>query len=140
MLLTGKMQRENLGAVLAGRGRCLLEYHQQALWADTERECDGGVGFARGKGLTGENTQGRKDKRQSTNQLNTQASLDGFETTKPGEEEEGGRRRTMLVEMTNGWKKSRMRLRRRFEVGRGSLGKIRKGVGRQALEQGKVGR
>lgn len=47
----------------------------------------------------------------------------------------------MLVEMTNGWKKSRMRLRRRFEVGRGSLGKIRKGVrGRQALEQGKVGR
>lgn len=39
----------------------------------------------------------------------------------------------MLVEMTNGWKKSRMRLRRRLiEVGRGSLGKIRKGVGRQA--------
>lgn len=121
-----------MGAVLAGRGRCLLKYRQQALWADTERECDGGVGFARGKGLTEENTQGRKDKRQSTNQLNTQASLDGFVTTKPGEEEEGGRRRTMLVEMTNGWKKSRMRLRRRFEVGRGSLGKIRKGVGRQA--------
>lgn len=47
----------------------------------------------------------------------------------------------MLVEMTNGWKKSRMRLRRRFEVGRGSLGKIRKGVGRQAWSKARqVGR
>lgn len=66
---------------------------------------------ARGKGLTEENTQGRKDKRQSTNQLNTQASLDGLVTTKPGEEEEGGG--TMLVEMTNGERSSRMRLRSR---------------------------
>lgn len=66
---------------------------------------------ARGKGLTEENTQGRKDKRQSTNQLNTQASLDGLVTTKPGEEEGGGG--TMLVEMTNGERSSRMRLRGR---------------------------
>lgn len=82
-----------------GRGRCgcLIS----PAMADAQRECDGGPGCARGKGLAVENTRGRRDKRQSTNQLNTQASLDGFGTTKPGEEEERGGG-TMLVEMTNG--------------------------------------
>lgn len=98
MLLTGGTQQEGLGHFSRAWSGC-VEISPESTVADTERDCDGGSG-ARGKGLTEENTQGRKDKRQSTNQLNTQASLDGFVTTKPGEEEEGGT--TMLVKMTNG--------------------------------------
>lgn len=94
MLVNGETQRGPL-AVLAGVTVAVLKNITSPLWADTgEEELRRGcrVLRARGKGLTEENTQGRKDKRQSTNQLNTQASLDGLVTTKPGEEEEGGRR------------------------------------------------
>lgn len=75
VLLTGKMQRENLGAVLAGRGRCLLKYHQQALWADTERECDGGGGrICAGQGI--DRRKHTRSKRQEA--INESTQYTGF--------------------------------------------------------------